>query len=74
MELIKYRVRFILEIGVMEMNLHDHIPRAMPNLRLCPEKRICPMFDDVSIARFPVAAPGEMGVRVLDNCCEEHIM
>jgi hypothetical protein len=27
----------------------------------------------VSIAKFPVAAPGEMGFRVLDNFCEEHI-
>ena len=30
-------------------------------------------FDDVSIAEFPVAAPGEMGVRVVDNCAEENI-
>ena len=45
----------------------------MPCLRLEPEKRMCPIFDDVSIAKFPVAAPGEMGDRVLDNFCEEHI-
>ncbi|MCI9120888.1 MAG: hypothetical protein HFG00_05095 [Oscillibacter sp.] len=44
-----------------------------PNLRLEPEKRICPIFDPVSIAKFPVAEPGEMGFRVLDNFCEEHI-
>lgn len=43
-------------------------------LRLEPEKRLCPAFDPVSIAEFPVGAPGEMGVRVLDNFCEEHIM
>lgn len=44
------------------------------DLRLDPSKRICPKFDDVSIALFPVAEPGEMGMRVLDNCAEEHIM
>ena len=45
----------------------------MPVLRLEPEKRMCPIFDPVTIAKFPVAAPGEMGYRVLDNFCEEHI-
>lgn len=44
------------------------------DLRLCPEKRLCAKFDSLSIAVFPVAAPGEMGMRVLDNCAEEHIM
>ncbi len=44
------------------------------DLRLDPEKRICPKFDSHSIALFPVAKPGEMGVRVVDNCAEEHIM
>ena len=34
---------------------------------------MCPIFDSVSIAKFPVAAPEEMGYRVLDNFCEEHI-
>lgn len=44
------------------------------DLRLNPQKRICPKFDEVSIALFPVADDGEMGVRVLDNCAEDHIM
>ena len=44
------------------------------DLRLDPEARLCPAFDAVSIAKFPVAAPGEMGFRVVDNCAEEHIM
>ena len=44
-----------------------------PNLRLEPEKRMCPAFDPDTIAKFPVADPGEMGFRVLDNFCEEHI-
>ena len=44
------------------------------DLRLSPELRLCPKFDAVSIADFPIAAPNKMGVRVEDNCAEEHIM
>ncbi len=44
------------------------------DLRLDPEKRICPKFDQTSIALFPVADPEKMGFRVLDNCAEEHMM
>ena len=47
--------------------------RAFPVLRLEPEQRLCPLFDDETIAMFPVAKPGQMGFRVLDNICEEHI-
>ena len=39
-----------------------------------PEKRLCPAFDATSIKLFPAPDAGEMGVRVLDNCAEEHIM
>jgi len=46
----------------------------MPNLRIDPEKRLCPQYDDTSIALFPVAQRGEMGVCVVDNCTEDHIM
>ena len=48
--------------------------KGMPTLRIEPQKRLCPAFDPVSIALFPVAERSEMGVRVLDNCCEDHIM
>ena len=44
------------------------------NIRLDPEDRICPKFDHTSIALFPVADREEMGVRVVDDCAEEHIM
>lgn len=44
------------------------------DLRINPEARLCPKFDQTSIALFPVADRDEMGVRVLDNCAEEHIM
>lgn len=44
------------------------------DLRLNPEERLCPAFDRVSIKMFAAPAPGEMGMRVLDNCAEEHIM
>ena len=43
------------------------------DLRLNPQLRLCARFDDVSIAEFPVAAPGEMGFRVVANCAEENI-
>ena len=43
-------------------------------IRVAPEERIASKFDAVSIARFPVAEPGEMGFRVLDDCAEEHQM
>ena len=49
------------------------IRSRMPALRIEPEKRLCPLFDPDSIAEFPVAEPEEMGMRVLDNFCEEHI-
>lgn len=48
-------------------------PSRTSALRIEPEKRLCPAFDPVSIATFPVAEPEEMGYRVLDNFCEEHI-
>jgi hypothetical protein len=44
------------------------------DLRLNPEERLCPAFDAVSIKKFPAPDREEMGVRVLDNCAEEHIM
>jgi len=64
------------ECGVSEMRNPKSLygPTDMESLRLDPEKRLCPQYDSDSIALFPVAARGEMGVRVLDNFCEEHIM
>lgn len=44
------------------------------NPKLDPSQRICPIFDETGIAMFPVADRDEMGVRVLDNCAEDHIM
>ena len=43
------------------------------NPRLDPETRLAPAFDSASIAKFPIAEPGEMGFRVLDNFTKEHI-
>ena len=43
-------------------------------IRIDPEQRICPKFDHTSIAKFRVAKPEDMGMRVLDDCAEEHIM
>lgn len=43
------------------------------NPRLDPETRLAPRFDSTGIAMFPIAEPGEMGFRVLDDFTEEHI-
>ena len=43
------------------------------NPRLDPETRLAPRFDSVCIAKFPIAKPGVMGFRVLDDFTEEHI-
>lgn len=43
------------------------------NPRLDPETRLAQRFDSVTIAKFPIAEPGEMGFRVLDDFTEEHI-
>lgn len=47
--------------------------KSMENLRLDPEQQLCPKFDSTSIAKFRVAEPEDMGVRVVDNCAEEHM-
>ncbi len=44
------------------------------DLRLNPEARICPAFDSVSVKKFAAPDRDEMGVCVVDNCAEEHIM
>ena len=59
-----------LRLGVIFMR-KKHC--EMPVLRVEPEKRLCPQFHRDGIALFPVAEPDEMGFRVLDDCCEEHI-
>lgn len=43
-------------------------------IRIDPEARLCSKFDAAGIAKFPVAGREEMGVRVVDDCAEEHIM
>ena len=50
------------------------IKKETEDLRLDPEERICPAFDSCSIKKFPAPDRKEMGVYVLDNCAEEHIM
>lgn len=41
--------------------------------RLDPEKRLCPTTDSASIRTYRLASSDEMGFRVVDNFCEEHI-
>ena len=53
------------------MKRKPHCPAA--DLCLNPEQRLCPIFDSTGIRKFRVADRTEMGVRVVDNCAEEHI-
>lgn len=46
----------------------------MAELSADPSERLCARFDSASIAEFRVADRGEMGVRVVDNCAEQHEM
>jgi hypothetical protein len=50
------------------------IKKETDQMRLDPEQRICSNFDSYSIAKYPIATTKEMGMRVRDNCAEEHIM
>lgn len=45
---------------------------SLEDLRLSPEKRLCPQCDGTSIRMLPVASVDEAGMRVLDNCAEEN--
>ena len=49
------------------------LPRLDDNLRLDPEKRLVPSHDSVAIDKYPVASRAKMGVRVVDDFCQEHI-
>lgn len=51
-------------------NKRQEPPRDM---RMEPEKRVTPKFDNESIALHRVADRDDMGFRVLDNCAEENI-
>ena len=55
------------------MEQKRHQQRTVEDLRLDPEARLCPIFDCTGIKLFAAPDPGEMGMRVLDNCAEENI-
>lgn len=48
--------------------------KAYSNICLDPEQRLVAKFDSTGIAKFPVADRDEMGIRVVDDCAEEHRM
>lgn len=64
----------ILNAGVMVVSKQERLRKTVDDLRLNPEMQLCAKFDSMSIAKFPVAPYEKMGVRVVDNCAEEHIM
>lgn len=41
------------------------------NVRLDPEKRVCPEYDQHSVKEYDLPSR-EMGWRVIDNCAEEN--
>lgn len=47
--------------------------KDMDCIRIDPQQRLCPAFDEASIKLFAAPDREEMGVRVLDNFPEEHI-
>ena len=53
------------------MAKHPHTQAVC--FRLEPEKRLCPTTDSAGIRIDRLAAPGEMGFRVVDDFCQEHI-
>ncbi len=56
------------------MSKEETLRKTVDDLRLNPELRLCAKFDVLSIADFPIASHEKMGIRVVDNCAEEHIM
>ena len=53
------------------MNPKRHQQRVTEDLRLDPESRLCPAYNDVSIKKFYLP-DDDMGMRVIDNCAEEN--
>ncbi len=47
--------------------------RKALTFRIDPSTRMCPNFDESSMAMFPTAQYDEMGVVVQDDCAQEHI-
>ena len=59
--------------GVLMTKKRKKRPEPPRDMRMEPEKRVTPKFDDESIALYRVADRESMGFRVLDNCAEENI-
>ena len=46
--------------------------RDMSEISLDAEQRLSALYDSTGIRKTEVADPSRMGVRVVDNCAEEH--
>ena len=57
------------------MNMRRKPKKCAPgeSFRLNPDKRLCPQFDAAGVKLYGAPAP-EMGVRVVDDTAQEHIM
>ena len=50
------------------------LQREFPDLRLEPDKQLCPMYDPMSVAILPETEWDMPLWRLTDNFSEEHIM
>lgn len=48
--------------------------RRMDAISIDHEQRVCPEYDSTGIRKTEVADPSRAGMRVVDDCAEEHIM
>ena len=48
--------------------------RKMDDISLNPESRVAELYDPTGIRKTEVADPKRAGMRVVDDCAEEHIM
>lgn len=53
--------------------MHERYHVKANCLRLEPEKRLCPTVDSTGIRMYRIATSEEMGMRVMDDFCQEHI-
>ena len=48
--------------------------RRMDAISIDREQHVCPEYDSTGIRKTEVADPSRAGMRVVDDCAEEHIM
>ena len=67
----RYAGKTFVEVMIVKTKKTKGTEHATPSAD--PSQQLCPIYDPTGIRLFPVASPEEMGMRVRDNCAEEHI-